>query len=194
MQEKGARERQAKGRRKAGERCTRRKAATHQHTLGTMAERTKNTDAAATTLLGEVTPVLSRLAERVEALQQPQSELLQTLRDSPLMDEAALANVEATIGQIPAYHEKLVTLQADMLQLATRTASMRQRSAHLASQAPHTPVSLPTRCTYTLYCRCVAPASRSRASRLGLGLRHNHPIPPPPGLRCAGGRRVTPEL
>ena len=99
-----------------------------------MAERAK-TDAAATTLLGEVTPVLSRLAERVEALQQPQSELLQKLRDSPLMDEAALANVEATIGQIPAYHEKLVTLQADMLQLATRTANMRQRSAHLASQA-----------------------------------------------------------
>ena len=49
-----------------------------------MAERAK-TDAAATTLLGEVTPVLSRLAERVEALQQPQSELLQKLRDSPLM-------------------------------------------------------------------------------------------------------------
>ena len=113
-----------------------------------MAERTK-TETVATTLLGEVTPVLSRLAERVEALQQPQSELLQTLRDSPLMDEAALANVEATIGQIPAYHEKLVTLQADMLQLATRTASMRQRSAHLASQA--SPSRLPTRacCTYT---------------------------------------------
>ena len=152
------------------------------------------TDAVATTLLGEVTPVLSRLAERVEALQQPQSELLQTLRDSPLMDEAALANVETTIGQIPAYHEKLVTLQADMLQLATRTASMRQRSAHLASQA--SPSRLPTRacCTYTLYCTCVAPASRFRASRLGLGVRHNHPIPPPPGVRCAGGRRVTAEL
>ena len=114
------------------------------------------TDAVATTLLGEVTPVLSRLAERVEALQQPQSELLQTLRDSPLMDEAALANVETTIGQIPAYHEKLVTLQADMLQLATRTASMRQRSAHLASQASHSRIAAhswrvwraaPTHCT-----------------------------------------------
>ena len=127
-----------------------------------MAERAK-TDAAATTLLGEVTPVLSRLAERVEALQQPQSELLQKLRDSPLMDEAALANVEATIGQIPAYHEKLVTLQADMLQLATRTANMRQRSAHLASQA--SPSHLPAHpwpcCTYSLYCTCVAPASRA---------------------------------
>ena len=111
------------------------RAVTSARSRGTkMAERAK-TDAAATTLLGEVTPVLSRLAERVEALQQPQSELLQKLRDSPLMDEAALANVEATIGQIPAYHEKLVTLQADMLQLATRTANMRQRSAHLASQA-----------------------------------------------------------
>ena len=123
-----------------------------------MAEHTK-TETVATTLLGEVTPVLSRLAERVEALQQPQSELLQTLRDSPLMDEAALANVEATIGQIPAYHEKLVTLQADMLQLATRTASMRQRSAHLASQA--SPSRLPTRacCTYTPYCTRVACAS-----------------------------------
>ena len=98
-----------------------------------MAART-STDAVATTLLGEVTPVLSQLSERVEALQQPQSELLQTLRDSPLMDEAALAKVETTIAQIPAYHEKLVTLQADMLQLAHRTASMRQRSAHLASQ------------------------------------------------------------
>jgi hypothetical protein len=123
-----------------------------------MAERAK-TDAAATTLLGEVTPVLSRLAERVEALQQPQSELLQALCDSPLMDEAALANVEATIGQIPAYHEKLVTLQADMLQLATRTANMRQRSAHLASQALPT-VSL----THSLYCTCVAPASRAASS------------------------------
>ena len=116
-----------------------------------MAERTK-TETVATTLLGEVTPVLSRLAERVEALQQPQSELLQTLRDSPLMDEAALANVETTIGQIPAYHEKLVTLQADMLQLATRTASMRQRSAHLASQASPSRLAAhscaaPTHCT-----------------------------------------------
>ena len=101
----------------------------------------ERTDAVATTLLGGVTPVLAQLAQRVEALQQPQSELLQTLRDSPLMDEAALTKVEMTIGQIPAYHEKLVTLQADMLQLATRTASMRQRSAHLASQASHSRLS-----------------------------------------------------
>lgn len=128
------------------------------------------TDAVATTLLGEVTPVLSRLAERVEALQQPQSELLQTLRDSPLMDEAALANVETTIGQIPAYHEKLVTLQADMLQLATRTASMRQRSAHLASQASHSRIA-----AHSWRVWCAAPTHCTV-----------HALPPRRGLERAG--------
>ena len=95
-------------------------------------------------------------AHKVATTKHQFAELLQTLRDSPLMDEAALANVETTIGQIPAYHEKLVTLQADMLQLATRTASMRQRSAHLASQASHSRIAAhswrvwraaPTHCT-----------------------------------------------
>lgn len=38
------------------------------------------------------------------------------------------------LPQIPAYHKKLETLQGGMLELATRTASMRQRSGRLASQ------------------------------------------------------------
>ena len=72
---------------------------------------------------------------RQSGLQQKQKSLLQTLHNSPLVDEAALEKVETTISQIPAYYEKLETLQADMLQLARKTASMRQRSAHLAQQA-----------------------------------------------------------
>ena len=92
-------------------------------------------DEAATTLLSGVTPVLSQLAERVDGLQQKQKSLLQTLHNSPLVDEAALEKAETPISQIPAYYEKLETLQADMLQLARKTASMRQRSAHLAQQA-----------------------------------------------------------
>ena len=115
-------------------------------------------DAAATTLLSEVTPAVAELSGRLESLQQRQSALMQTLQDCSLVDEVALAKVETAIGQvlrafpanrppscahnraltvwqIPAYHAKLETLQGDMLNLARRTASMRQRSANLAAHA-----------------------------------------------------------
>jgi len=129
-------------------------------------------DAAATTLLSEVTPALAQLSGRVESLQQQQAALRQSLQGCALVDEAAIAKVDAAISQvrigaaaakahsiprrlsrapplvrgvshpfphvhppqIPAYHTKLETLQGDMLDLATRTASMRQRSDSLKSQ------------------------------------------------------------
>ena len=89
-------------------------------------------------LLSGVTPVLSQFAQRAEALQQRQATLLQALRHSPVVDEATLSKVQGTLSQVPEYHEKLETLQADMLQLARRTQSMRQRSAKLASQVADT--------------------------------------------------------
>ena len=61
-----------------------------------MGQPTAAADAAATTLLSEVTPALSQLSERVEALQQQQSALMQTLQNCPLVDDERLERVETT--------------------------------------------------------------------------------------------------
>ena len=55
---------------------------------------------AATQIVSEVRPALSALASKIEALQQQQSTLMQTLQESPFLDKAAIEKVETTIAQV----------------------------------------------------------------------------------------------
>lgn len=96
-------------------------------------------DAGATTLLREVTPALTQLSGRFESLQQQQAALRQSLQDCVLVDEAAIAKVEAALSQVHIGHDAAMLTASR----SARFGRLRTRASPSSVRAPAADSGLP---------------------------------------------------